>query len=78
MQLTVVNNSKFILDNVTVELQYIKPNELPLKTENIQFTSVAPNATSTIRVPDTNRGIKVIFRITNIRKKQADERVADN
>ncbi len=78
LQLTVVNNSKFILDNVTVELQYIKPNELPLKTENIQFTSVAPNATSTIRVPDTNRGIKVIFRITNIRKKQADERVADN
>jgi hypothetical protein len=78
LQLTVVNDSKFILDNVTVELQYIKPNELPLKTENIQFTSVAPNATSTIRVPDTNRGIKVVFRITNIRKKQADERVADN
>jgi hypothetical protein len=78
LQLTVVNDSKFILDNVTAELQYIKPNELPLKTENIQFTSVAPNATSTIRVPDTNRGIKVVFRITNIRKKQADERVADN
>jgi hypothetical protein len=78
LQLTVVNDSKFILDNVTVELQYIKPNELPLKTENIQFTSVAPNATSTIRIPDTNRGIKVVFRITNIRKKQPDERVADN
>jgi len=78
LQLTVVNDSKYILDNVTVELQYIKPNELPLKTESIEFNSVAPNATSTIRVPDTNRGIRVVFRITRIKKRAADERVADN
>jgi hypothetical protein len=78
LQLTVTNDSKFILENVTVELQYIKPNELPLKTENIQFTSIGPNSTSTLRVPDTNRGIKVTFRITNIRKRGGDERVADN
>lgn len=78
LQLTVVNDSKFILDNVTVELQYIKPNELPLKTESIEFNSVAPNASSTIRVPDTNRGIRVVFRITRIKKRAADERVADN
>jgi len=78
LQLTVVNDSKYILDNVTVELQYIKPNELPLKTENIEFNSVAPNAASTIRVPDTNRGIRVVFRITRIKKRAADERVADN
>ena len=78
LQLTVVNESKYILENVIVELQYIKPNELPLKTENIQFTSIAPNATSTVRVPDTNRGIKVVFRIINVKKRHADERVADN
>jgi hypothetical protein len=78
LQLTVINDSKYILENVIVELQYIKPNELPLKTENIQFTSIAPNAASTIRVPDTNRGIKVVFRIINVKKRHADERVADN
>ena len=77
LQLTVTNDSKYVLDNVTVELQYIKPNELPLKTENIQFTSVGPNATSTIRVPDTNRGIKVFFRIVNVKSRQMDE-VAGN
>jgi hypothetical protein len=77
LQLTVTNDSRYILENVTVELQYIKPNELPLRTENIQFTSIGPNATSTIRVPDTNRGIKVAFRIITI-KKRPDERVADN
>jgi len=78
LQLTVTNDSKYILDNVTVELQYIKPNELPLKTETIQFTSVGPNATSTIRVRDTNRGIKVVFRIINIKSRQMDEGVAGN
>ncbi len=78
LQLTVTNDSKYALDNVTVELQYIKPNELPLRTENIQFTSIGPKATSTIRVPDTNRGIKVTFRIINVKSKQLDERVAGN
>jgi len=78
LQITVVNDSKYILDNVTVELLYIKPNELPLRAENIEFTSVAPNATSTIRVPDTNRGIRVVFRVIRIKKRAADERVADN
>jgi hypothetical protein len=78
LELTVTNDSKYVLDNVTVELQYIKPNELPLRTENIQFTSVGPNATSTIRVPDTNRGIKVTYRIVNIKSRQMDEGVAGN
>jgi hypothetical protein len=78
LELTITNDSKYILDNVTVELQYIKPNEVPLRTENIQFTSVGPNATSTIRVPDTNRGIKVAYRIINIKSRQMDEGVAGN
>lgn len=73
LQLTITNDSKYVLDNVTVELQYIKPNELPLRTENIQFKSVAPKATSTVRVPDTNRGIKVVYRIVNIKSRQMDE-----
>jgi hypothetical protein len=77
LQITVVNDSKYILDNVTVELLYIKPNELPLRAENIEFTSVAPNATSTMRVPDTNRGIRVVFRIIRIKKRATDERVAE-
>ena len=78
LQLTVTNDSKYILDNVIVELQYLKPSEQPLRTENIQFTSVGPNATSTIRVPDTNRGIKVAFRIIHIKSRQMDESVAGN
>jgi hypothetical protein len=69
LQLTVRNDSKYVLDNVTVELQYLKPSELPLKTETVYFKSVPPNGTQTIAMPKTNRGIKVIYKITKIESK---------
>lgn len=69
LYLTVTNRSKFELDHVVVELQYLKPSEEPLRTENINFESIAPSASSTIRIPDTNRGIKVNYRIINIRSR---------
>ncbi|MEI9807736.1 MAG: hypothetical protein WDO16_07595 [Bacteroidota bacterium] len=78
LELTITNDSKYTLDNVIVELQYLKPNELPLKTENIEFKSVASKATSTVRVPDTNRGIKVVYRIINIKSRQMDEIASGN
>lgn len=71
LQLTVINNSKYELDNVVVELQYLKPSELPLKTDNILFKSIPPNESATIRVPDTNRGIKVLYKIVSIGSKTA-------
>ncbi len=77
LQLTVTNNSKYELDNVIVELQYLKPSEEPLRTENIKFKGVAPNGTSTIRVPDTNRGIKINYKIINIESKQSNDAVAN-
>ena len=76
LYLTVTNNSKFELNNVIVELQYLKPSEEPLRTENIKFRSIAPNASSTIKVPDTNRGIKVSYKIINIDSKQNNDAVA--
>jgi hypothetical protein len=77
LQLTVTNDSKYVLDNVVVELQYLKPSEQPLKTESIQFRSVAPGGTQTIRVPDTNRGIKVTYKITHILSVQSAKDMAD-
>ncbi len=76
LQLTVTNDSKQTLDKVTVEVDYLKPSEQPLKTETVNFRSVAPGATMTIRVPDTNRGIKVNYRITNIVSSQPGKDVA--
>ncbi len=66
LELTVSNNSEKHLEEVLVELQYIKPNEQPLRTENIRFKSMEPNSTATIRVPDTNRGVNIRYRIIHI------------
>ena len=70
LQLTVNNDSKYSLDNVLVEVKYLKPNGLPLKDENVYFKSVAPNGSLTIRVPDTNRGMKVTYKVIKIDSKE--------
>ena len=66
LELTVVNHTGSPLDQVIVELLYLKPSEQPLKTENIRFKNVGPGEAMTIRIPDTNRGIKVSYRIINV------------
>lgn len=69
LELTVTNESKYTLDKVTVKLEYLKPSLEPLKTENINFHSIAPNETMTLRIPDTNRGIKVNYKIVDIQSQ---------
>ncbi|MBS1918713.1 MAG: hypothetical protein JST17_00505 [Bacteroidetes bacterium] len=76
LQLTVTNNSKYILDNVVVALQYLKPSEQPLKTENISFQSIAPKGSLTIAIPPSNRGIKVAFKIIKIESKELNNQTA--
>ncbi|MGZ5191672.1 MAG: hypothetical protein ACXWCZ_11700, partial [Flavisolibacter sp.] len=73
LYLTVTNKSKYELDDVVVELLYLKPSEEPLRTENIRFKSIAPNTSSTLRVPDTNRGIRVEYKIINIDSKENND-----
>lgn len=72
LELTVTNDSRFVLDKVTVELQYLKPSEEPLKTEFIHFRSVSPNGSMTMRIKDTNRGIKVAYKIIDIQAQQTE------
>jgi hypothetical protein len=77
LQLTVTNDSKYILDNVIVELAYLKPSEDPLRIELIPFRNVSPGGAMTIRVPDTNRGIKITYRIVSILSKESAKDMAD-
>ena len=76
LQLTVVNNSNFLLDRVMVELQYLKPSQQPLKTSNIQFDNVPPNGSLTLAIPATNRGIKVTYKVTNVQSRAAGNETA--
>lgn len=66
LRLTVTNSSPNMLEKVVVELQYLKPNEEPLKKELVSFRGIGPQQSYTIRVPDTNRGIKVKYDIIQV------------
>lgn len=78
LQLTVSNRSSFVLDQVLVELSYLKPSELPLITETITFRSVAPNGSMTIKIPDNNRGIKVSYKVKQVVSGEWSEEWAGN
>jgi len=66
LQLTVYNRSAAELQKVVVELQYLKPSEQPLKTQLVEFESIAPNSSATIKIPDTNRGIDIAYEIKKV------------
>lgn len=76
LELTIFNNSNFMLDQVSVELQIIKPSEQPLRTDIITFKNVAANGNVTVKVPDSQRGIRVDYHITNIESKQFQKNTA--
>ena len=70
LRLTVSNDSKYFVDEVKVELQYIKPSQLPLRTDIITFRNLSPNGSVTVRVPDSQRGIRVDYRITRVQSHE--------
>ena len=76
LQLTVSNDSKYVLDNVSVRVEYLKANQDLFKSEVVHFKSVAPNGTLTIRMPDTNRGMKVEYKIIKVDSKEYRDDVA--
>ncbi len=76
LQLTVTNHSAQPIQEVIVELQYLRPNDVPAKTENIVFKSIASNESATVRVADTNRGVKIAYRVLQV--QPADDRLSSN
>jgi len=66
LELTIHNRSKIPLDAVTVQLQYLKNTDQPIRTETVTFKNVNANGYATVRIPDSQRGMKVSYRITNI------------
>ena len=76
LELTVNNNSKFELDRVIVELQYLKPSEQPIKTERVVFNSIGANDSKTLKIPDYLRGVKISYRVTDIESSQYERQTA--
>ena len=70
LEMTLQNDSKYVLDMVTVELKYLNPEGITLKTENIHFKSVQPGTQEKVAVSKSKRGVKIAYAITKIESKE--------
>ena len=69
---TLQNNSKYLLDQVSVELKYLNLDGVAVKKETILFHSVSPGKASTLAVKKSNRGVKVAYTVTKIESKEVN------
>lgn len=69
-ELTVTNKSSHVLDEVLVEVSYLKPNGDVVKTDTYEVNSVPAKGSKAFSVPPSNRGVKIKYKITNIISRQ--------
>ena len=73
LRMLVVNKSALVLNKVSFQLQYLKPNGDVIKTENLLLKSVAPKSSKSLAIPSNKRGVKVAYHITGIQSKQGSD-----
>jgi len=73
LRMLVVNKSALVLNKVSFQLQYLKPNGDVIKTENLLLKSVAPKSSKSLAIPSNKRGVKVAYHITDIQSKQGSD-----
>jgi hypothetical protein len=57
--ITLTNNSKIVLDLVSVSIDYIQNNEKIFKTEILSFNTLEPGESVTLKAPKSPRGVKI-------------------
>ncbi len=76
LEMTVQNNSKYLLDEVMVELKYLNLDGILVHTDHIVFRSIQAGQPETMAVKKSRRGMKVKYRVTKIESKEADNSMA--
>lgn len=67
LDLTISNSTEYPLDNVEVEVDYIKTNGGIYKTEKMAFDIIPAGTNKTLRAPNSDRGTSVKIRIQKIK-----------
>ena len=69
LKYTLFNGSKFTLESVEVEVDYVQANNKVFKTERLSFSNVLAGTQVTIDAPASNRGVKMLSRIIKVSAK---------
>lgn len=70
--ISIRNTTDYMLEDVRVELTYIKANGGVWKNRNLDFEMLSPQSVGTIKVPDTDRGVKVKVRVISVKSNVLD------
>ncbi len=69
LEMTLQNKSSYLLDKVTVAIDYLNPEGIIIKTDNIYFQSIPAGEKETVAVKKTKRGVKISYKIVKIESK---------
>ncbi len=66
LKLTVENNSDVLLGDVSIQVDYLKPNDEVIHSEKILTKNIKPQDSKIIDVPSHSRGVKVKYKIITL------------
>lgn len=66
LQLIVLNQSAYFVNQVVVEVNYVKPNGKIIETDTYRVRSLRPNSFQMLFVPRSKPGAKMKYKIKNI------------
>jgi hypothetical protein len=72
IEITINNRSAYLVDEVTVEVQYILSNGKLYKTETLSFQNIQSSSSLILKAPKSSRGAKIEYRIISVKSKELD------
>lgn len=73
LEITLRNTSDYLLDKISVEINYLNPEGKSVGSDKIHFQSVGPGDVVTMPVKKSRRGVKVDLKVTKIESKELAE-----
>ena len=70
VEITVQNFSEYLLDEVTVKIDYLKPKGEVVNSEVVTVTNIKPQESKVAEVPSSPRGVKVKYTIVEISSRE--------
>lgn len=72
IELTVKNHTKYTIDKVVVEVQYILKDDKVYKTELLNFQDISPESSEQLEAPKSSRGVRIEYKIISISSRELD------
>jgi hypothetical protein len=70
LEISLNNNTPYVLDQVIIGVDYVKTNGGIFKTETLYFTNIEPNSISYLPAPNSPRGTSVNHYILGVQSTE--------